>query len=186
MNRNIFIAIVWLALGAGLKASAQQTNAGAALDWSSFQSISQKNIFDPTRGGTRRITAAKRAALVRTFTFRGTIDDAALFTGEGTPQKGYVMAGDLINGYKVMQVTLDDVKLAEPGGNIVLLKTDDTMRREDDGPWAKSDQAAPAPAPAVGAGIQMDESPASSGPASPPSTAINDVLEKLRQRHKQE
>jgi len=182
MNRNILIAIVLLSMGAGLAASAQATNAGAALDWNSFQAIAQKNIFDPTRSGrVSRTSIRPRAVAVRTFTFRGTIDDTALFTGEGTPRKGYVKQGDLINGFKVMQITLHYVKLAEPNGNILVLKTDDTMRREEDGPWSKSDQ--PAPAGIVTTETKADEATASSSPG---PAGESDILRKLRLKREQE
>jgi len=183
MNRNILITLLLLSLATGLKAAAPETNGGAALDWSAFQAIAQKNIFDPTRvGGRSRTSSVRKAAVVRTFTFRGTIDDTALFTGEGTPRKGYVKPGDLINGFKVMKITLHSVKLTGPDGNILVLKTDDTMRREEDGPWTKSDQAAPPPV--ASSDTKTDGSATSSGAA--PAGGLNDVLEKLRQRHKQE
>jgi hypothetical protein len=181
MNRNILAAVLLLSLGAGPAATAQETNAGAAPDWSSFESIAQKNIFDPTRSGRAGGGNKPRAALVRTFTFRGSDGYAAFFTGEGTPRKGYVKVGDSINGFKVVQITLHFVKLTEPNGNIVELKEDNTMRREEDGPWTKSDQPAP---PAIAATeTKADESTASSSPA---SAGENDVLARLRARHKQE
>ncbi len=181
MNRNILAAVLLLLPGAGPAAAAQETNAGAASDWSVFESIAQKNIFDPTRSGRAGGRSRPRAAVVRTFTFRGSDGYVAFFTGEGTPGKGYVKIGDLINGFKVRQITLHFVKLAEPNGNIVELKEDNTMRREEDGPWTKSDQPAP---PAIAATeTKADESTASSSPA---SAGGSDVLARLRARHKQE
>jgi hypothetical protein len=181
MNRNILTAVLLLSLGAGLAATAQETNAGAALDWSSFEPIAQKNIFDPTRSGRAGSRGRPRAAAVRTFTFRGSDGYVAFFTGEGTPRKGYVKVGDLINGFKVRQITLHFVKLAEPNGNIVELKEDNTMRREEDGPWTKSDQ--PATAVVASPETQAGESTASSSPA---SAGVNDILAKLRLKREQE
>ena len=51
MNRNLMTAVLLLSLGAGLAAAAPETNTSAGLDWSAFESIAQKNIFDPTRSG---------------------------------------------------------------------------------------------------------------------------------------
>ena len=181
MNRSILTAALLLSLGAGLAASAQETNAGAALEWSSFESIAQKNIFDPTRSGRAGGGNKPRAALVRTFTFRGSDGYAAFFTGEGTPRKGYVKVGDLINGFKVRQISLHFVKLAEPNGNIVELKEDNTMRREEDGPWTKSDQ--PVAAAVASPETQAEEPTASSSPA---SAGANDILAKLRLKREQE
>lgn len=181
MNRNTLIAVLLLALATGQAAVAQDTNSVAAPARISLQTLMQKNIFDPTRSGRVRPGGRPRAAVVRTFTFRGSDGYVAFFTGEGTPRKGYVKVGDLINGFKVIQITLDFVKLTEPNGNIVELKEDNTMRREEDGPWTKSDQPAP---PAIAATeTKTDESTASPSPA---PAGESDVLARLRARHKQE
>jgi hypothetical protein len=180
MNRNILNAVLLLTMGAGLAATAQETNSGAATDWSSFESIAQKNIFDPARSGRAGNRRIRRAA-VRSFTFHGTIDDTAWFTGEGAPREGYVKVGKLINGFKVMQITLHSVKLADPGGNILVLKEDESMRRTEDGPWAKSDQ--PEPAGVATSETQAGESTASSSPA---PAGVSDIIARLRARHKQE
>jgi hypothetical protein len=91
-----------------------------------------------------------------------------------------VRQGDLINGFKEMQITLHYVKLAEPNGNILVLKTDDTMRRTEDGPWTKSDQAAPEVATTE---IKADESTVSSKPG---PAGESDILRKLRLKREQE
>ncbi len=173
-------------MGAGLPASAQESNAVAALDWSSFESIAQKNIFDPTRSrgrGPRTIRPAP--AIVRSFTFRGTIEDAAIFAGDGAG-KGYLRCGGTINGFKVMKIPISYtdpvVVLTDPGGAIVVLKQGENMRREEDGPWTKSDQPAPA-AIAAAAETTASDATASSSPA---STAVSDILTKLRLKREQE
>jgi hypothetical protein len=183
MNRNFISAILLLVLGAGLAARAQETNSGGIPDWSAFESIAQKNIFDPTRSGPVRAGARRREPVIRAFTFCGSDGYVAFFTGEGTPRKGYVKVGDLINGFKVRQITLHFVKLAEPGGNIVELKEDNSMRREEDGPWTKSDE--PGPAVAAAPETPTGDSAESSNP-SPPSAGESDILARLRARHKQE
>jgi hypothetical protein len=71
--------------------------------------------------------------------------------------------------------------LAEPNGNIVELKEDNTMRREEDGPWKKSDQ--PAPPVVAATETKADESTASSSPA---SAGAGDILAKLRLKREQE
>jgi hypothetical protein len=187
MSRNILTAVLLLSLGAGPAASAQETNAGAALDWSSFESIAQKNIFDPARSGRGGSRSRLKAAAVRAFTFCGTIEEVAIFKGDGVPARGGdLKVGDTINGFKVMQIPLrysesPTVKLTDPGGTIVVLQEGESMRREEDGPWTKSDQ--PAPAAVAASETQADESAASISPA---SAGENDVLARLRARHKQE
>jgi hypothetical protein len=181
MNRNILIAILLLSLGAGRAALAQEADAAPALDWDSFKSIAQKNIFDPTRSGRGGIRNRPRPAIVRSFTFRGTIDDIALFTGEGTPAKGYVKVGDLINGFTVRQITLRSVKLTVPNGTILTLDTDDSMRQEENGPWTKSDQFTPAP-------VAVTETPSDESTAASDSApaGLSDRLKMLRLKREQE
>ena len=142
----------------------------------------QKNIFDPTRSGRAGGRNSRpRAAVVRTFTFRGSDGYVAFFTGEGKPRQGYVRVGDLINGFKVRQITLHIVKLTDPSGKIVELQEDNTMRQEEDGPWIKSDQ--PAPPAIVTTETKVDESTAASSPA---SAGVSDILAKLRLKREQE
>jgi hypothetical protein len=182
MNRNIVITILLLSLGAGRAAFAQETNAGAAPARISLQTIMQKNIFDPTRSGGRvRGGSARRAVVVRTFSYHGTMDDVACFTGEGTPSKGWSKEGDLINGFKIMKITLDFVILADPDGKLVQLAADDSMRRDEDGPWYKSDQ--PAPLVIASSEAKTDESPESSSPG---PADESDILKKLRLKREQE
>src|SRR5271154_6903418 len=115
MNRNIFMVVLLLSLGTGRAAFAQETNAGATPAQISLQTLMQKNIFDPTRSGGRvRTGVVRKAVLVRTFTYNGTIDDTAWFRGEGAPGKGWLKEGDLINGFKILKITLESVTLAEP------------------------------------------------------------------------
>jgi hypothetical protein len=184
MKRNSFIAILSFSLGAGLVAQAQETNANAGLSWSSFESISENNIFDTTRRGTAVYgnPSRVRTPVVRAFTYHGTIDAVALFTGDGAPKDGYVKEGDLINGFKVMQITLHYVKLAQPNGDIVVLKEDDTMRREEEGPWTKSDQPPPLVI-AISSEVKSDES---SGSPSPAPAGESDILKRLRLKREQE
>ena len=72
--------------------------------------------------------------------------------------------GDTINGFKVMKIpqSYDDaiVTLIDPSGTIVTLKDGESMRREDEGAWTKSDL--PAPAPMVIPDTKADESTTSS------------------------
>jgi hypothetical protein len=183
MNRHIINTIFSLAVGAGLASAAEDTNVNGTLNWSSFEPIAQKNIFDPTRSGGVRPANRRRAPVVRSFTFHGTVDDVAFFTGEGAPSKGYVKAGDSIDGFKIMQINVNSnyVKLADPDGKILVLNEDQSMRREENGPWTESDQ----PAPDVTAPAETSsEEPAAA--SSPEPAGVSDILARLRARHKQE
>jgi len=195
MKRTLFIHILVLtATAASTAVLAQETRPGRALDWSQFQAIGQKNIFDPTRGpGLTEETDRPRPKVVRTFTCRGTMDDRAIFTGEGAPDDRGLKAGDTINGFKILQVTVDTVKLADPSGNIIDMQADDSMRREEDGPWTKSDEPPPmvvdsssgptlsTPGAVITPGGGPSETAASAGGGSE-----SDVLKRLRLRREQE
>jgi hypothetical protein len=181
MKSHILIAFLSMALGAGVEVRAQESKGGGALNWTAFESITSKNIFDTTRNGTASYAAKPKTVVVRTFTFRGTIDVVALFTGDGAPKDGYVKVGDLVNGFKVMQITLHYVKLAQPNGDIVVLKEDDSMRREDEGAWSKSDQ--PPPVVITGPEIRADDS---AGTPAPAPKGESDILKRLRLKREQE
>jgi hypothetical protein len=73
------------------------------------------------------------------------------------------------------------VVLTDPGGAIVVLKEGESMRREEDGPWAKSDQ--PAPVSIAGTEPNASDAPPTSSPA---SGAASDILTKLRLKREQE
>ena len=185
MNRPLLTALLLLSLAAGPALRAQETNAAPAADWSAFESIARKNIFDPTRTGGRG--RGRRVVAVRSFTFCGTInDEVALFKGEGVPSGGGdFRVGGALNGFKVMKIPLSyadaTVILTDPAGTIITLKAGESMRREEDGPWTKSDQ--PAPASVAAAETPAEEA---SAPSSPSSAGESDVLARLRARHKQE
>lgn len=199
MKRTVPILIALLLSRAVLPAVADDTNAPATLDWSYFEPIAQKNIFDPSRSRRSPRDGFDRphVPVVRAFTFRGTMDDRAIFTGEGVPLDGCARVGDLINGFKVMQITLDFVKLAQPNGDLIVLQTDDSMRREDDGPWTKSDQPV-APSLAVSAGAPSSDAAPGMAPGSAPTNTVEEpvglkgaereaeILRRLRMKRQQE
>jgi hypothetical protein len=190
MKPSVLNSILVLTLASALATRAQETNSSAALDWSSFESIAQKNIFDPTRSGRSGNRGPRaRAVNVRAFTFCGTVDDVAIFKGDGVPAKGGdLKVGDAINGFKVMKIptTYNEaptITLTDPSGTIVVLKQDESMRREEDGPWTKSEQPAPVAISVDNSQAQSDESAAA--PAAEPA-GVSDILARLRARHKQE
>lgn len=196
MNRNIYITVLLLLTGASRAAVAQDTNsapvpapAPTAVQIS-LQSLAQKNIFDPSRSPRRvRTPRIRRETVVRSFTFCGTLDDnVAIFTGEGAGS-GLLKAGSSINGFKVMKVPEGDgdptVILTDTSGAIVNLKEGESMRREEDGPWNKSDQAAPEPVAAPETRPDEGTTTAAATP-SPEPAGESDILKKLRQKREQE
>jgi len=186
MNRHTFIVVLLLALGASQVVVAQDSNSAAGPDWKAFQALAQKNIFDPTRSGRAARTIRRtRPPVVRTFTFCGTVDDKiAIFTGEGSG-KGYLKAGDSINGFKVMKIPVSytdpTVILTDTTGAIVRLKAGQNMRREENGPWKKSDE--PAPVAEVATEAKAGDSAASSAPG---PAGESEILKRLRLKREQE
>jgi hypothetical protein len=164
-------------------ALAPESSPGPALDWKSFEAMTQKNIFDANRNpGHERRPEQPAPKIVRSFTFSGTVDNRAIFVGEGAPADQCFKVGDTINGFKVMQVTLDAVKLAGPDGALVVLETDNSMRREENGPWIKSEQ--PAPLAAATTPAPADASSTAGSAAAP--AGESDLLKKLRLKREQE
>jgi hypothetical protein len=184
MNRHICIAILLLSPWVSWTASAQGTNATRGLDWNAFRAIGENNIFSPTRGpGSDESTEIHRTPVIRSFTYDGTVDDRAIFKGEGAPDGALFKVSDMIDGFKVMQVTLDYVKLADPDGKLIVLEEDDSMQRADEGPWTKSDQ----PLPLTTTETKPEESSVASAPGSGGGpVGESEILKRLRLKREQE
>jgi hypothetical protein len=168
-----------------LASIAADTNSPSGMDWNTFQSIAQKNIFDPTRSGRVRFSAQRHVPTVLAFSFNGGVEDGtnfdAFFVGEGAPRNRAAKIGDTLNGFKVQQITLHAVKLTDPSGAIVTLTEDQGMRREDNGPWTKS--SAPMP---LAMTSSESRTPEATAPASPGPAGESDIIRRLRLRHEQE
>jgi len=111
---------------------------------SQFQLILQRNIFDPNRRSDtpNRESATKRQPHIETFSFRGAAEKLgkgfdAFFTGDGAPTSGTVKINDQINGFKVQEINLSEVKLIDSNHEVVILKDQTGMTRQDGGPWIK-------------------------------------------------
>lgn len=185
MNRILAITILLLSVAA----RAQETNSDVppAAALASLESLASNNIFDPNRSGESNYTIRPRPRIIRTFTFCGTVDDVALFTGEGVG-KGIVKRGETLNGFKVMKVPLSFsdpvVILTDPTGAIVSLKKGESMRREEDGPWTKTDE--PPPESPVAAATTSTTTEAPAEPHLTGAARENDILRRLRLKREQE
>jgi hypothetical protein len=112
---------------------------------SQFQLIVQRNIFDPNRGSVttnRESTATNRQPRIETFSFRGAAEMGgrgfdAFFTGDGAPTNGTVAVNDQINGFKVQEISLYEVRLMDADHQVVILKDQTGMTRQDGGPWVQ-------------------------------------------------
>ncbi len=198
-NQNALrTAAVLAVLGALLAicrpAAAQTTNAPAATnatDYSSFQIITERNIFDPNRyahASHRQGRAISKSApyfsLVGTMNYRNGM--IAFFDGNDSDYRKVLSLGGVIAGYKVVEITQRGVKL-EAAGKPLVMKVGAQMRQEGKGEWqlAGSGELAATAATATNEAPATDEMPAAS---TAPSSASepNDVLKKLMQQREQE
>lgn len=116
----------------------------AALDYSAFRMIADRNIFNASRsrrtgrGEERQIREVK----VESFSVVGTISyakgDFAFFDGSGKEFRKPLKVGESIAGHKLVAIGIDDVQL-EAGDKKLILKMGAQMRREEDGPWQLTD-----------------------------------------------
>jgi hypothetical protein len=163
-------------------------SANGRAGFTNFNVILKNNIFDPLRHpGYVRSGPAPVVHEVQTFTLRGTAslgsDNLAVFDGTRSEFHKAARVADTIAVYKVAAVTPDLVKLAA-GTNEVELRVGMQMRREDEGPWTRSDSASSyASAASVASG-------ASSGSSTNLDSALSgpegDILKKLMKQREQE
>ena len=111
---------------------------------SQFQIIIQRNIFDPSRGSdaSNRDSTAKRQPRIETFSFRGAAEKVgkgfdAFFMETVLPHPETVAVNDVINGFKVREINLAEVKLMDTNQQLVILKDQTGLTRQDGGPWSK-------------------------------------------------
>jgi hypothetical protein len=192
-SRRFRKATVLAALGAlltnGRPAAAQTTNAPAATNYSAFQIIVERNIFDPNRyahashsHGRSISRSAPYFALVGTLSSRNGM--LAFFDGNDSDYRKVLSPDGVIAGYKVVEITLRGAKL-EAAGKPVEMKVGAQMRQEGKGEWQLAE---PGELPAATTGNETpatNETPAA-GPASGSGSEPNDVLKKLMQQREQE
>jgi hypothetical protein len=175
-----------LALMNGLFAAAQQTNAPAGTNYSSFQIIAERNIFDPNRyprasRSNRRTTSrsATTFSLVGTMSYKNGM--LAFFDGTDSDHRKVLPQNGVIAGYRVVEITLHGVKL-ESAGKPVEMKVGAQMRQESKGEWQLAGPGELPPSTAENEVTATNETPPSAGS----SSEGNDVLKKLMQQREQE
>lgn len=152
------------------------SNSSNSLDYSAFQLVADRNIFDPNRARTARPSAAPKTtdsfSLVGTMSYeKGTF---AFFDGTRADYKKVLKQDESIAGYKITAISPDSVSLML-NTNIVQLNVGTQMRRRDDGSWEK-----------MAASGSYASAPTNSKSESAPSGAESDTLQKLRLRREKE
>jgi len=193
-GRRLRTAAVLAALGALLAdcrpAAAQTTNAPAATNFSSFQIIVDRNIFDPNRyartpGGRHRpiSKSAPYFSLVGTLSSRNGM--LAFFDGNDPDYRKVLSPDGVIAGYKVVEITLRYAKLEAAGKPVEKMKVGAQMRQEGKDEWKLVGSDELSAATDGNEATATDETPAAS-PASGSSSEPNDILKKLMQQREQE
>ncbi|HEU5125209.1 MAG TPA: hypothetical protein VFW05_14235 [Verrucomicrobiae bacterium] len=136
----IFGIVAALGLTAGVSVSAQSTNPVNPRDFSAFQIVSERNIFDPNRQPRVRTRTTPRVPkIVDSFSLVGTMSYSnvllAFFDGTSSDYRKSLEPGGKIANYTATEIGQDVVKLVS-GTNEIDLKVGMQMRRSADGNWA--------------------------------------------------
>jgi len=180
--RKILAIVAFVTIG-GFAARAQQTNRTSRADFSNFQIISERNIFNPDRTarhrhGDRPQPVADAFSLVGTMSYaKGTF---AFFDGTSSDYRKVVQNAGTIAGYKVTDITPTAVKLAN-GDKQLMMKVGTQMRREEKGSWQL---AATSELPVET--IENADTATAEPSASDSDSGGNDVLKRLMKQREQE
>lgn len=173
-----------------LLAPAQSTNdSSTTTDFSSFQVIVDKNIFNPDRYGRTYRPRYERHS-VPTFSLAGTMSYRkgmfAFFDGTGEDYRKALQQGGKIAGYSVNKIDFDGVQL-QSSGKTIEMKVGAAMRLEggawelsapgDWGDLATTDSG-------TGSSATQETSETSTNP--PSTGAESDVLKRLMEKRKQQ
>lgn len=179
-----------LALATGV-AAGQSTTDSTTMDYSSFQIIPQRNIFDPNRYPRGNETYHRqRPQGVPTFSLAGTMSYRrgmlAFFNGTDPDYQKVVEAGGTIAGYTVTNITMSGAQLLL-NGKAVDLKVGAAMQQDGDS-WVLDNSDVFTMPSMTGSGDSSTQSPASGAapPAGADSSGGNDVLKRLMQQRQQE
>lgn len=112
------------------------------LDYSSFKTVVDRNIFNGNRSGQRmtatRSSTQQRSVRVESFTLVGTLisdhGSTAFFDGSSSELRKSLKAGSTIAGFTVKEILHAGIRLVE-GTNTLDLRVGSGMRREDEGLW---------------------------------------------------
>jgi hypothetical protein len=136
------VSALWLS--AAVFSAAAQPAGGA--DFTPFQLIGQRNIFDPNRVPHVRSSSARSTArVVDSFSFVGTMSYTkgtfAFFDGTSPDFHQVLESGGSIADFNVAAITPKSVTLLA-GTNETILPLGAQMRRDDDGHWVLSTDTA--------------------------------------------
>jgi hypothetical protein len=179
-----------LAAGA-VTAAAQETNAPSGQDFSYFNIIARKNIFDQSRTGLRSLNGRRPQPRIERITLLGINGDhgagEAYFGGNGASDR-FLKIGDHFDGFEVSRMTPDSVRLSNSNNVFVLdLVKRRSLRRVDDGPWeGSSDMSEPVTTNTNSTDEVAASATGATGAADAPRPGESAMERKLRLRREQE
>lgn len=161
------------------------TNGPVALTFDSFRLISDRNIFNPNRSGTRSRSSStnetRRTAQVESVTLGGTMSyekgSVAFFVSNTSQYRKSTKVGETIAGYAVKTIAPDHVELEKEGAKLEL-KVGKSLRREDGGAWQLSDK--------VETPSTTASSASETGSSSEAGAGGNDALQRLLRKREKE
>ncbi len=128
-----------ICLSAAVFSVAAQSTGGT--DFTPFQIIGQRNIFDPNRVPHVRSSARSNPRIVDSFSFVGTMSYTkgtfAFFDGTSPDWRKVLELDGSIAGFKVAAIGPKSVTL-QSGTNETILPLGTQMRRDDNGHWVVS------------------------------------------------
>jgi hypothetical protein len=175
-------------LAAAFFANAQTTNDSSAVtDFSSFQVIVDRNIFNPDRYG-RTTEHHHEYQGLPTFSLAGTMSYRkgmfAFFNGTSDEYRKALQQGGTIAGYNVANITFDGVQL-QGAGRTIDMKVGAAMRQEG-GSWELSAPGAWSESPSTESDTGNSNAVESSTSTLPSGGQVSDVLQRLMQQRQQQ
>ena len=143
---KLVVAAIVGAVGLSAAAFPAAAQTAGGTDFTPFQLIGQRNIFDPNRVPHVRSGYSRSAPrIVDSFSFVGTMSYAkgtfAFFDGTSPDFRKVLELGGSIVDFKVAAITPKSVTLSS-GTNETILPLGTQMRRGDDGHWVISTDTA--------------------------------------------
>jgi hypothetical protein len=182
------ITAILLLSALNLTTAAQDDSSPRTPDFSAFQLLTERNIFNPNRSTRPARTESRptpRNPQVDRFTLVGTLGDdgqwTAFFDGSRSELRGRLRLNDTIGDYTVTAISNSGVQL-DQGTNRLQLRVGMQLRREDNGPWLLAEREADATADRSASRQENSTSTASTSTGA----ADNDVLLRLRQKRERE
>lgn len=185
MKRITLNTAALLLLSLASAGAQEKTNAIPTTDFRAFELVVKRNIFDANRRAGH-ISAPKpeeKRPQIDSLSLLGTISYEkglfAFFGGSSSAYRKVLGPDDTIAEFHIKEIAYDHVCLSVSNEPPVELHVGSQLRREEDGPWHVSAQAAPVVA---NSSSSSSDSSADSGS----NDAENEILKRLMKKREQE